>query len=149
TSNFRERKVSLVHKIHLVRSRLSSEDILKELKKNSSLDLNTKEKALASAHYNYDEDQTAHLKYLLNFKLSVKKQQELIDPLFNHLFDEGKVASELYFEEEMLQELFQKNSLGSHSHNHLPLGKLSREELEQELEQTQTFFREKFGRPAD
>lgn len=149
TSNFRERNVSLVHKIHLVRSRLSSEDILEELKRNSSLDLNIKEKALATAHYNYDEDQTAHLKYLLNFKLSVKKQQELIDPLFNHLFDEGKVSSELYFDEEMLEELFQKNSLGSHSHNHLPLGKLSQEELEQELQQTQRFFREKFGRPAD
>ncbi|UJH92537.1 polysaccharide deacetylase family protein [Antarcticibacterium sp. 1MA-6-2] len=148
TSNFLERNVSLVHKIHLVRSHLSSEDILDELKKNSSLNLNTEEKALAIAHYNYDKDQTAHLKYLLNFKLSVKKQQELIDPLFNYLFDEGKVASELYFDDNMLQELSREGYLGSHSHNHLPLGNLSQKELEQELSHTQQFFQEKFGRPA-
>lgn len=149
TSNFRERTVSLVHKIHLVRSRLSSEDILQELQSISCPGLTNKEKALANAHYNYDDEQTALLKYLLNFKRSVSQQQELIDPLFDQLFEEQKVASELYFDEEMLQELNKGNSLGSHSHNHLPLGKLSPEELEQELKHTQQFFQEKFGRRAD
>lgn len=149
TSNFRDRSVSLVHKIHLVRSRLSSEDILQELQKIPSMDLNAKEKAMAIAHYNYDEEQTATLKYLLNFKLSLQRQQEFIDPLFDKLFDEAKVASDLYFDEAMLQDLNRGNFLGSHSHHHLPLGKLSLEELEQELRNTQLFFREKFGHPAD
>lgn len=149
TSNFRDRGVSLVHKIHLVRSRLSSEDILQELQKMPVLNLSQKEQALAIAHYNYDDEQTALLKYLLNFKLSVAQQQEFIDPLFDQLFEEQKVASELYFDEDMLQELSGINSLGSHSHNHLPLGKLLQEELEKELKNTQQFFREKFGRPVD
>ncbi len=104
---------------------------------------------MAIAHYNYDNEETALLKYLLNFKLNVPQQQEFIDPLFDQLFDENQVASELYSEVGMLHELNSDNSLGSHSHNHLPLGQLMREELEQELKQTQQFFREKFGRPAD
>src|SRR5690606_12876117 len=103
----------------------------------------------AIAHYNYDDEQTALLKYNLNFKLSVQRQQEFIDPLFDQLFDEQQVSSELYFEEGMLKELFSENSLGSHSHNHLPLGQLSREDLELELRQTQQFFLEKFGKSAD
>src|SRR5690606_35880744 len=106
TANFSERKVSLVHKIHLVRSRLSSHDILQELQKVSDLSLSNREKELAITHYNYDDEQTALLKYLLNFKLSVQQQQEFIDPLFDQLFVEQKIASELYFDENMLQELF-------------------------------------------
>ncbi len=37
TSNYQEKTVSLVHKIHLVRSRLSSEDILQELQQFQGL----------------------------------------------------------------------------------------------------------------
>ena len=140
--------VTLVHNIHLVRSRLSSAEILRELQNITDLALNNAEKELAIAHYNYDDEQTALLKYLFNFKLSVLQQQELIDPLFDQLFEELKVVSELYFEEYMLQELFKGGFLGSHSHNHLPLGKITQEELEQELKHTQEFFKEKFGGPA-
>lgn len=148
TSNFQEKTVSLVHKIHLVRSRLSSEEILKELQQFQGLNLSSNDKALAIAHYNYDDEQTALLKYLLNFKLSVPQQLEFIDPLFNQLFEEPKVVSELYMDEVMLQDLNKRNFLGSHSHNHLPLSKLSSETLEQELMNTQEFFLEKFNRPA-
>lgn len=149
TSNFQEKTVSLVHKIHLVRSRLSSEDILQELQQFQVLNLSSREKALAIAHYNYDDGQTALLKYLLNFKLNITEQAEFIDPLFNQLFEETKVVSELYMDEVMLQDLNKRNFLGSHSHNHLPLSKLARETLEQELRNTQDFFLEKFNRPAD
>lgn len=71
TANFVEKKVSLVHKIHLLRSRLSSAEIMMELSEISSFELSPREKALAVFHYNYDEEQTALLKYLLNFKMSL------------------------------------------------------------------------------
>jgi peptidoglycan/xylan/chitin deacetylase (PgdA/CDA1 family) len=148
TANFDEKKVSLVHKIHLLRSRLSSAEILKELSKNSPFKLTPREKALAVFHYNYDEAQTALLKYFLNFKMSLLQQQEFINPLFKKLYEEKNLASDLYFEEEMLQVLNKQDALGSHSHRHLPLGKLSSEELHKELSNTQQFFQEKFGKPA-
>lgn len=148
TSNFDERKVSLVHKIHLLRSRLSSAEMLIELSKISLFKLSTREKALAVFHYNYDLEQTALLKYLLNFKMNLLQQQEFINPLFEQLFNENSVNSELYFDEQMLQVLNNHNALGSHSHNHVPLGKVSPEELQNELKQSQDFFRRKFGKLA-
>ncbi len=148
TANFAERKVSLVHKIHLVRSRLSSEEILMELSKISLFELSPREKALAVFHYNYDEEQTALLKYLLNFKMSLPQQQDFINPLFKQLFEEESLNSELYFDERMLQVLDKQDALGSHSHNHVPLGQISSKELQKELKQSQDFFRQKFGKPA-
>jgi peptidoglycan/xylan/chitin deacetylase (PgdA/CDA1 family) len=148
TANFDEQKVSLVHKIHLLRSRLSSAEILRELSKISLLELTPREKALAVFHYNYDEEQTALLKYLLNFKMSLPQQQEFINPLFEQLFGESSLNSELYFDEEMLQVLNDQDALGSHSHNHVPLGNISSEELQKELKHTQDFFSQKFGKPA-
>ncbi|WP_324721925.1 polysaccharide deacetylase family protein [Salinimicrobium sp. HB62] len=146
TSNFKEQNVSLVHKIHLLRSRLSSEDILQELKIIQSLPLSEKDRQEAISHYNYDEEQTALLKFLLNFKMSLTEQEKFISPLFDEMFEEKKVASELYFEKNMLQELNDLNMLGSHSHRHLPLGQLSAEILQKELKDTQDFFRNNFGK---
>ncbi len=146
TSNFQDKDISLVHKIHLLRSQLSSDDILEALEKSNVAELNEKEKALAIFHYNYDPESTAVLKYLLNFRLGLKEQQEFIDPLFRQFFEENKVAAELYFTKEMLRKLHEQNCLGSHSHRHVPLGQVSAEELMKELEQSQNFFRSNFGK---
>ena len=148
TSNFREKQVSLVHQIHLLRSQISSEELLEELTKNQIGSLSTAETRLATAHYNYDDEKTAILKYLLNFRVEPKKLEDLISPLFRKEFEEQKVAEELYFEEKMLQELQERGYLASHSHRHLPLGQLTAEELPEELRNTQAFFRRKFGKPA-
>lgn len=149
TENFEEKKVSLVHKIHLLRSRLSSEEILTELRKHHVQDLTEKEKALAISHYNYDEEQTAILKYLLNFKMSLPAQEAFISPLFALLFEENQVASKLYFDRKILSELNSSNSLGSHSHSHVPLGQLSVEDLRKELKSTQDFFLKHFGKISE
>ena len=148
TANFQEQQVSLVHKIHLLRSQVSSEELLNELAKHTNLVLDRAEEKLAIFHYNYDEEKTAILKYLLNFKLSLPEQQAFINPLFQQLYDESFVAAELYFTDEMLQDLHSQDVLGSHSHHHLPLGQLTREDLKHELEMTQAFFMERFGSPS-
>lgn len=148
TANFLDKSVSLVHKIHLLRSALSAEEILQELSGITPGKLSERERALAVSHYNYDEEQTAELKYLLNFKMGIPEQQAFIAPLFSQLYDEKEVASGLYFDDHMLQVLKEQGRLGSHSHRHLPLGVLSGEELRKELEETQEFFRSRFGEPA-
>ncbi|SFN32981.1 polysaccharide deacetylase family protein [Salegentibacter flavus] len=148
TSNFTEKKVSLVHKIHLLRSRVAPEEILQMITEFANVELNQEEIDAAVKHYNYDSSQNARLKYLLNFKLSTIEQENIINPLFQQVFDEKKVATELYFSEKMLTNLWEEGSLASHSHSHLPLGKLSQAEVEQELRQTQDFFKSEFGKPA-
>lgn len=148
TANFQDSKLSLVHKIHLLRSLLSPKEILMELSKISVFELTHQENILATSHYNYDDKQTAILKYLLNFKMNIEEQQEFINPIFKKVYEEKNLASNLYFDEEMLQVLNNQDALGSHSHNHLPLGKISSEELQKELTHTQQFFHQKFGKPA-
>ena len=148
TVNFKEKKLSLVHKIHLLRSEISSEEILNKLNTFSASRLNSEDKKLAIAHYNYDDPDTAILKYLLNFKMDFATQKNFIDPLFEEFCDEKKTAEKLYFTSEMLQQLHKNNSLASHSNSHVPLGKLKSKEVEEELKKSQEFFRKNFGAPA-
>ena len=148
TANYEDRKVSLVHKIHMLRSDMPSLELLQLINKSFKLELDAIEQSKALVHYNYDDAETAKLKYLLNFKLTHLEQQELIDPIFNENYDEKAVAKSLYFEDEMLEILFNNGNLGSHSHNHVPLGKLSLNELDLELKKTQEFFLKRFSKPA-
>jgi len=145
TSNFSDHKVSLVHKIHLLRSHVAPKELLQELEVNP---LSEKEEKAAIKHYNYDSKENALLKYLLNFKLSHEQQKNFVEPLFAEVFEEKKVTEELYFTQEMLQELHKKGVLGSHSHRHLPLGRISASVVEKEMRNTQNFFVERFGQKA-
>ena len=147
--NFEERKVSLVHKIHLLRSTIASKELLEELTKVSSKNLTTEESQMAQKHYNYDTRATAELKYLLNLKIPAAEQQSFIDPLFQKEFEEEKIVQELYFDDHMLQNLNKQQVLGSHSHQHLALGQLKQEEVRRELEKSQAFFKRRFGKPSE
>jgi peptidoglycan/xylan/chitin deacetylase (PgdA/CDA1 family) len=145
TSNFSDKKVSLVHKIHLLRSQVAPERLLQQLKTDS---LSKKEKKAALLHYNYDTKENAILKYFLNFKLSLEEQKAFIEPLFLEVFEEDKVADDLYFSEAMLQDLYKKGVLASHSHRHLPLGRIEPSEVKNDMLNTQNFFVEKFGQKS-
>ena len=117
--NFMEKKVSLVHKIHLLRSVVSPDYMLEKLQ---GLELTLLEKDKAISHYNYDTEQNALLKYMLNFKLSYKEQISFINTLFLNFFDEEKVVDDLYMNEQQLKVIAESGWLGSHTHSHLPLG---------------------------
>ncbi|MCX2837480.1 polysaccharide deacetylase family protein [Salinimicrobium sp. MT39] len=145
TFNFSDNKVSLVHKIHLLRSQIPPLELLQELEVNPLSEI---EEKAALKHYNYDSKENALLKYLLNFKLSHEEQKNFVEPLFAEVFEEEKIAKELYFTEEMLQELHKKRALGSHSHRHLPLGRLKASEVKNEMHKTQDFFLKRFGKKA-
>ena len=148
TTNYQEKRVSLVHKTHIVRSEISSEEIINFIKKDFSIGLSEDEKKLAKVNYIYDNEISACLKYLLNFKLSIKEQEQIINPLFNSIRNEEQVNKELYFSNEQLDVLSDENSLGSHSHNHIPLGINTIKEIEREFTKTQSFFKRKFNKEA-
>lgn len=145
TSNFSDKRISLVHKIHLLRSQLAPYKLLQELDANR---LHKNEIKAALLHYNYDTKENAILKYYLNFKLSLEEQRAFIEPLFKEIFSENEVAEDLYFSEAMLQDLFKKGVLSSHAHRHLPLGRIETLEVKKELLSTQNFFQERFGQKA-
>ena len=143
--NFLERKVSPVHKIHLLRSVCSPQEML------SALDLSFRgqmlddaEKRQAELHYNYDDAASAHVKFLLNFKLSAGEQTAFVNALFSNYFDEDQTVDSLYLTQAQLGQLAAERSLGSHTHSHLALGLFPAPVIEDEFTKTKWFL-ESFG----
>lgn len=149
TSNFSENKVSLVHKIHLLRSIVSSFELEKRILEIHFVTLNEEEKNKAHIHYNYDPLEVARLKYLLNFKIAISDLKKIIDPLFNEYFNEIEVSEDLYMNMNQLKTLYSEDSLASHGHNHDPLGLMKTEDVEIDLEKTQDFFISNFKGKAN
>lgn len=148
--NYTEKKVSLVHKIHLLRSQISSADLLQTISDtsgNSHLILTDDERNKAQIHYNYDDQQSAFLKYLLNFKLTSNQTALIINNLFSTHFDEAKIVSELYLTDDQLGELSNLNMLGNHTHSHYALGLLSAQNIAAEIAKTKEFI-DNFGHPT-
>lgn len=148
TMNYTKREVSLVHKIHMVRSQISSKEIIDFIATNFEVGITREEKKLGEINYSYDDKDSAHLKYVLNFKLDYNQQKEVINPLFNALFDEKNVVDNLYFSKNQLQNLYKEGVLGSHSHHHVPLGLLTKEKIKNEFSNSQSFFKKEFGEEA-
>jgi len=148
TMNYTEKRVSLVHKIHMVRSQISSDEIIEFINKNFDIQISENEKKIAEVNYNYDDKKSAHLKYLLNFKLDYFQQKTIMNPLFDSLFVEKKVVKKMYFSKFQLKKLYSEGVLGSHSHHHVPLGLLTEEKIKEEFKKSQFFFKNEFGKEA-
>jgi peptidoglycan/xylan/chitin deacetylase (PgdA/CDA1 family) len=142
-----------VHLIHLVRSQLAPEIILEELMKHPSyINLTEAEKAkhrnLGIAHYRYDEPENAYLKYILNFALSSEDVMAIFQYLFDTLLacDMKKVHGDLYLNENDLKTLGRSQFIGSHSHDHLPLGVLEEGFAKEEVARSRSLL-ERAGHP--
>jgi peptidoglycan/xylan/chitin deacetylase (PgdA/CDA1 family) len=140
TINFEEKKVSTVHKIHLLRSVISPQELLKILRSQEIEMLTQNEMLEARLCYRFDDDASAELKYLLNFKISFERQELLIQTIFERYFIETKTLELLYMSNFQLQYLATKNCLGSHTHTHYPLGLLSEDKLIYELEHSKNYL---------
>lgn len=141
--NYIEREVTLAHKIHLLRSQISPSEFLKQLadiELQNSIYLTLSEKEKAIIHYNYDDTESAYLKYILNFKFSAMQQSTCIGGIFKQFFDEEKVVQMLYMTEQQLQLLANEGMLGSHTHSHKALGLLEPKVIYSELSTTKQFL---------
>ncbi|MEH6408860.1 MAG: polysaccharide deacetylase family protein, partial [Leeuwenhoekiella sp.] len=148
TSVYTENQVSLVHKIHLLRSHIPPQKLKEAIENQFSIHLDKIEKIKAAQHYNYDNKPTAYLKYLLNFKLSFAQQEEVINPLFKIYFDERSILEELYMDVRQLKNLQKSGFLASHGHYHNPLGLQDKDNLKSDLNRNQSFFVDNFGEKA-
>jgi len=122
--------VSAVHQIHLLRASISPEDFLSLLERWArQLDLALPDapcNADAERHYKYDSPAAARLKYLLNFQLPPATRDRLIAAMFDeiHKTDAPALSRELYLRPEQVHRLAGDAAVGSHGHEHLPLGLL-------------------------
>ena len=134
TINFEQKAFSLVHQLHLLRSQISPSDFINLIYANATLTLKDEEKAKAIAHYRYDDKETAILKYILNFKLSLDQQKQIIDQVFPIYFkDIESLHSNFYMNESDLKLLAVKGYLGSHAHEHIPLGLYDKIQIEEQV----------------
>jgi peptidoglycan/xylan/chitin deacetylase (PgdA/CDA1 family) len=124
-------QVSMVHKIHLLRSRLAPTLFLQMLRQQAvkqciQMDLQVDAKKAAS-QYKYDSHKVAELKYLLNFILNPAERDPLIEACFAEAFpgQEARISRELYLSQQQITELGRDKCIGTHGHQHLPLGLLS------------------------
>ena len=138
--NHIEKKVSLVHKIHLVRSVVSSERLFENLENFTNRKLNQKEVLESHQFYRFDNQKSAELKYFLNVLLDFANQEKFINAIFTKYFNENQVLENLYMNTDTIQQLTKKGYIGSHTHAHLPLGMYDNNTIKNELETTKNYL---------
>jgi peptidoglycan/xylan/chitin deacetylase (PgdA/CDA1 family) len=138
--NHIEKKVSLVHQIHLVRSVMSNGELYKSLIRATNRALNQEEIKEAHQFYRFDNHQSAELKYFLNVLLDFTTQEKFINSIFTKHFDETAVVETLYMNSNEIQQLIRRGCIGSHTHTHLPLGIYEEQTILYELQTTKNYL---------
>jgi peptidoglycan/xylan/chitin deacetylase (PgdA/CDA1 family) len=131
--NHVEKKVSLVHKIHLVRSVVSTVILYEKLIYFTGKNLSLHEVKKAHEFYRFDDYLSAEFKYFLNVLLDYNTQEKFINDLFLTHFDENEVLEKLYMNTNEVIELIKLGFVGSHTHSHFPLGVCNLEIISDEL----------------
>jgi peptidoglycan/xylan/chitin deacetylase (PgdA/CDA1 family) len=151
SSHTLDRQVVLdVHKFHHVQAFLSNDDILGLIQLPLRQRLDTVDRTVIAAQYIWVDYETARLKYLFNFLLDAVEKDELIHQLFSRCIDvEADFAAGLYMTEEQVIELSRRGYLGSHGCMHLPLAKLSRTQIANEVAGSKDAIEAFCGRPVD
>ncbi len=123
-------KICAVHKIHLVRAHLEPAKFEQQLRHKAAergLPLSEgTDQAAATNQYLYDTPAAAQLKFLLNFSLPPVERDAIVAEIFDELFPgrEMTMSRQLYMTPEQIAELGRQGAIGSHAHDHLPLGLL-------------------------
>lgn len=147
--NHIEKKISLAHQIHLVRSVISSEELFENLVKDSNRKLSQLEIIKAHQFYRFDNRQSAELKYFLNVLLNFATQEKFINSIFTKHFNENEVLESLYMDTNEIQQLIKRGYIGSHTHTHLPLGIYDEQTIAYELETTKKYLENLGGTTID
>jgi len=135
TAGIAERRVLGVHKTHLVRAHAAPAKLWQMMRQQLTEVEFALDEATARAQYQYDPLETARLKYLLNFVLTPATRDQLIEACFSELFpaQEAAISEQLYLTPAQIREFAAHGCLGSHAHDHLPLGLLPIDEVEAQL----------------
>jgi peptidoglycan/xylan/chitin deacetylase (PgdA/CDA1 family) len=131
-----EGKALRVHKIHAVRERMASEELLPLVEAElSRLGVAIPDvAALAAARYRYDAPAAAQVKYLIDVGLTGEEQERFVDDLFGELFDEAAFCRALYLSGDELRVLEADHAaVGAHSHAHGYLARMDDATLADDL----------------
>ena len=127
-----------VHKMHRLRATRPPEVFLQQVVEVAEVigipfDVHQVDDEAASKQYLYDDMPTKRIKYFLNHVLPFEDYKRLVAALFAREFDENAFCREMYMQDEHIQALAEKHTIGSHSHFHGPLATFSKDVLQDSL----------------
>jgi hypothetical protein len=99
------------------------------------LSAGTDDERAVAGHYAYDDPETARLKFLLAWGLPLPVRELLVDRCFREMFGAGERACSeaLYMDVGQIRALADEGSIGTHGHEHLPLGLLTPSEAHDQI----------------
>jgi peptidoglycan/xylan/chitin deacetylase (PgdA/CDA1 family) len=140
-------RISAVHKIHMIRASFGPTQVVELLHQEAShlgiaMDLLIDD-AKVMGQYKYDGLNTARLKYLLNFLLAPSDRDKVIEACFRRCFPdaEREISKRLYMDVSQVQDLASCGCIGTHGHDHLPLGMLSPEMAREQIDVSAAYLR--------
>ncbi|MFN3648007.1 MAG: polysaccharide deacetylase family protein [Armatimonadota bacterium] len=139
THPIQNRSISAVHKIHLLRSWMSTpsfRQLLIETANTMGIELEGElDPQLVQRQYPYDDGETGELKYILNFVIPGEMRRRLVDGCFEKVAPESQsvLSSRFYMNQQQLRELAATGQVGVHGHQHLPLGQLEPHECRHQI----------------
>lgn len=154
TSCIEEKLVAAVHKNHFLMAALGFGkyrqaflERLAELSPGTDLSVDTE---LVGRTYRWDGPEVAAFKYLLNFRIGESTRDRILTELFlEHFGSESEFSRDLYFSWEEAREMQQEGAiLGGHSHKHVPLATLPRDQQQRDLELCSSLLRERLALQA-
>lgn len=137
TAPLLQRDVLDVHKLHMIRSRLSDVELAADLGQRFNFETYQFDDQLLAIQYRYDELISRKVKYFLNFVLDASARLAWTSRRFVELFGSERSASEaLYMSAEDLHVLARRHLLGTHAHTHVPLATLTAAQVHLEISQS-------------
>lgn len=134
TSNLVEKKINDAHKIWLLLSKFSPEELAAESGEK------IEEKILLSPTQGFDDIFTANLKYKL------RSDTKLLNLIFGRNFDEAEEHDKLYMDIEDIRMLLENGmEIGCHSHSHVFLSDKSFEEQNSEIRTNKDILKRLFN----
>ncbi len=151
TRPIEEQIVSAVHQIHMLRANMPPAEFVERLREKATargieLPENADEQRAAD-QYKYDAPEIRRLKYLLNFTLDRESRDAIVGEMFDEFFTrpQCQLSAELYMDRQQIAELGQRQFIGNHAHEHLPIGQLPRAEMRRQLSRAQDLLSEWAG----
>lgn len=140
TQPLEEKIVLDVHKIHFLSAKLGkafNKKVLNKIYKINKSVLSLKKSEIMASFrvYPYDNEEDRKIKYILNYKLENEIKHNILEELFNEVIpDSHNFSKELYLSWDEIKEMHEEGmEFGAHSHRHLVLSHLDKEEMYEDI----------------
>lgn len=145
------KKILDVHKVHLLIGKYDSEMILKKVMSKISPEMLDESKIQEFDKEIYlDQLNTPSqkkIKRLFNYYMKYDYKAPVLKSIFDNFFDEQEEFKKMYMSKDNLLEMFSSGHvIGSHSHNHRVLSRLSLKDQTFEIEESEKFLDSTLGK---